>query len=255
MVRVMMKYVGELELGTKVDITDPCYDKGTWCRMTIDCEPGLYKGYVEITNEGNFGKEVASVSIFKGDTKCGIEEMERIGDIGVDAGLAGFFNDKPDFSDAEWDELCNKISEGDAWNLYNGIFSLSGYGDGCYNVYANKERNAFTIVFIEKVDIVSQLESPDGHDNLSNYGIMEKETQIEILMKDKCTRKEAERHLKNGSTVFEDFEENFESYMDEWGVEEEEQEKYKDMIKTGNPVADWGVVKKDGKTYYIMYVL
>ena len=32
-------------------------------------------------------------------------------------------------------------------------------------------------------------------------------------------------------------------------------EGYKKMIKTGIPVTDWGVVKKDGKTYYIMYVL
>ena len=46
-------------------------------------------------------------------------------------------------------EFCSKINDGDAWNLYNGIFSSSGYGDGCYNVYANEERNAFTIVFID----------------------------------------------------------------------------------------------------------
>ena len=32
-------------------------------------------------------------------------------------------------------------------------------------------------------------------------------------------------------------------------------EGYKKMIKTGIPVTDSGVVKKDGKTYYIMYVL
>ena len=145
----MLKYIGELELGTKVDITDPCYDKDVWCRMTTDCEPGLYKGYVEMSDEGDWGMRVATVSIFKGDKMWGIEEMEYIGNIGVDAGLAGFFNDKPDFSDTEWNEFCGKINDGDAWNLYNGIFSSSGYGDGCYNVYANEERNAFTIVFID----------------------------------------------------------------------------------------------------------
>ena len=145
----MLKYIGELELGTKVDITDPCYDKDVWCRMTTDCEPGLYKGYVEMSDEGDWGMTVATVSIFKGDKMWGIEEMEYIGNIGVDAGLAGFFNDKPDFSDTEWNEFCDKINDGDAWNLYNGIFSSSGYGDGCSNVYANEERNAFTIVFID----------------------------------------------------------------------------------------------------------
>ena len=145
-----MEYVGAIELGTKVDITDPCYNKGTWCRMTTDCEPGTYKGYVEMSDEGVWGTRVATVSIFKGDKMWSIEEMESIGSIGVDAGLAGFFNDKPDFNDDEWSEFCDKIEEGEAWNLYNGIFSSSGYGDGCYEVYANEERNAFTIVFINE---------------------------------------------------------------------------------------------------------
>jgi len=146
----MMEYVGTIELGTKVDITDPCYDKDTWCRMTTNCEPGEYKGYIEMSDQGDWGMRVASVSIFKGDKIWEIEEMEYIGNIGVDAGLAGFFNNKPDFNDEEWYEFCDKIEDGNAWNLYNGIFSSSGFGDGGYDVYANKDRNAFTIVFIDE---------------------------------------------------------------------------------------------------------
>ena len=38
-------------------------------------------------------------------------------------------------------------------------------------------------------------------------------------------------------------------------IEEEEREAYRNMIETGIPVTDWGIVEKDGKTYYIMYVL
>ena len=144
----MMEYVGIIELGTKVDITDPCYDKDVWCRITTDCEPGAYKGYVEMSDQGDWGMRVASVSIFKGDKMWDIYEMDYIGNIGVDAGLAGFFNNKPDFKDDEWSELCDKIEKGNAWNLYDGIFSSSGFGDGVYNVYANEDRNAFTIVFI-----------------------------------------------------------------------------------------------------------
>ena len=146
----MNKYIGELEVGTKVDITDPCYNKDSWCRMTVDCEPGIYKGYIEMSDEGILGTRVAAISIFKGEKIWRIEEMEPIGIIGVDAGLAGFFNNKPDFGDTEWNEFCNKINSGNAWSLYNGIFSSSGFGDGCYDVYANEDRNAFTIVFIEE---------------------------------------------------------------------------------------------------------
>lgn len=144
----MLEYVGEFEIGTKVDITDPCYNKDVWCRMTVDCEPGLYKGYIETTDEGIWGIRVASISIFKGNKIWDFDEMELIGNIGVDAGLAGFFNNKPDFSDKEWFELCDKVSDGKAWVMYNGIFSCSGYGDGKYEVYANEERNAFKIIFI-----------------------------------------------------------------------------------------------------------
>lgn len=81
-----------------------------------------------------------------------------------------------------------------------------------------------------------------------------KTREIEILMQDGCTRAEAEKHLKNGTTIFEDFEENFDKYMEEWSFDEEEKETYKNMITTGEPVADWGIVE-DGRTYYIQYCL
>lgn len=83
---------------------------------------------------------------------------------------------------------------------------------------------------------------------------MERTREIEILMKDRCTKSEAEKLLKLGATIFEDFEENFNNYMKEWECDEDEIAAYKEMIETGEPVTDWGVVKLDGHTYYIMYV-
>ena len=53
---------------------------------------------------------------------------------------------------------------------------------------------------------------------------MTREREIEILMRDRCTKSEAEKHLKDGATIFEDFGENLESYLDEWGIEEEDRE-------------------------------
>lgn len=84
---------------------------------------------------------------------------------------------------------------------------------------------------------------------------MTREREIEILMQDGCTRAEAEKHLKNGTVVFDDFEENFEAYLDEWDVEEEDKEAYRKMVADKIPVADWGIVEQDGKTYYIDYAL
>ena len=90
-----------------------------------------------------------------------------------------------------------------------------------------------------------------------------KTREIEILMQDGCTRAEAEKQLKNGTTIFEDFEENFDKYMEEWkaGYAEDSEdyiemvESYRNMVETGIPATDWGIVKKDGKTYYIQYAL
>lgn len=84
---------------------------------------------------------------------------------------------------------------------------------------------------------------------------MTKEREIELLMMDRCTKSEAEKHLNNGSTIFEDLEENIESYLDEWDVEEEDKDEYRKMVTDKIPARDWGIVEDNGKTYYIMYVL
>ena len=84
---------------------------------------------------------------------------------------------------------------------------------------------------------------------------MTREREIELLMLDRCTKSEAEKHLKNGSTIFEDFEENIESYLDEWNIEEEDKDEYHKMVTDKIPARDWGIVEDNVKTYYIMYVL
>lgn len=84
---------------------------------------------------------------------------------------------------------------------------------------------------------------------------MTKEREIEILMMDGCTKAEAEKHLKNGSVVFTDFEEHFDDYVKEYNIEEEEISTYRKMIDEKVPAIDWGIVEKGGKTYCIMYVL
>lgn len=155
--KIIEEKIGTLVLDDKVDITDPCYDKTTWCRITSDCKPGKYTGYVEISDEGAWGKRIASISIYKDDNKVSPYSMEFIGTIGVDAGLAGFFNNKPDYDD-NWMEFLVESgvfkskdeynNDKDYYSISYGLFSRSGYGDGGYNVYATSERDAFRIEFI-----------------------------------------------------------------------------------------------------------
>jgi len=138
------------KIGTKyfegvVDITDPCYDKDVWCRTTATVKAGEYTCYVWRHTETDIygGKEYKStrvgvVGIYLNGVIPTQKSMQWIGDIGVDAGLAGFFMNKPDYNDNEWHTFCESIREGDAWIKDEGFFSQSGYGDGCYPVYASK---------------------------------------------------------------------------------------------------------------------
>lgn len=80
-------------------------------------------------------------------------------------------------------------------------------------------------------------------------------TEIDIIMADGSTRREAEIHLKNGSIVIDDFEENFDKYMNDWNIDEDDRQLYVNMIATKKPIRDWGIVTHNGNTYYIMYVL
>lgn len=83
--------------------------------------------------------------------------LELIGNIGVDAGMAGFFRDKPDYTDEEWYQFCSQFDHRKRYTGLDygvvsesgyGVVSESGYGDGGYDVYANADRSAFMIEFL-----------------------------------------------------------------------------------------------------------
>lgn len=80
---------------------------------------------------------------------------------------------------------------------------------------------------------------------------MTKEMMIEILKEDRCTKAEAERFIKDGTTVFEDAGE-FLEFINEF--KEEDEERYTlDDVKNGY-VSDTSCVRYEDKEYYIAYV-
>lgn len=88
------------------------------------------------------------------------------------------------------------------------------------------------------------------------------EQQFNILRADGCTEIEAQNYIKgNRVTIFtkEDFENNFEQYMEEWfgsWNEEDRLEEIKNhqkMIDTKIPLVDWGIIENEDELYYIMY--
>lgn len=158
----MYKYIGIFNhKGNQVDITDPCYDKGTWCRTTQELPEGEYECWVEIEDCGDWGKRVALSQIIKnGLDNSDIYARTYVAEIGVDAGLAGFFDNKPDYDDDAWDDFCDML-DGKAWVVdentaakCDGFFTSSGFGDGCYAVIELRDKDdkiiGYEIEFIEE---------------------------------------------------------------------------------------------------------
>lgn len=154
------KKIGTMDFHGGVDITDPCYDKDTWCRINGlkiaegEYECGVYYRQTLLTLYGKTETwdEVACIGIYLGGVEktgsiCNALEnsgefpadWSLIGEIGVDAGLAGFFHNKPDYSNEEWTTFCDRLKgKDDTWITEDGFFSKSGGGDGCYVVFTHK---------------------------------------------------------------------------------------------------------------------
>ena len=143
----------KLELFDYVDVTDPCYNSNI--RVSYPCEPGKYETYHTLSDEGEWGNRVASCAIVHEDyledffddpsemdaedfIECANQNGYNLKEavIGVDAGMAGFFDNKPDFDDSEWLRVCDEVKEGKVFHLSfderDSFFTESGYGDGGY---------------------------------------------------------------------------------------------------------------------------
>ena len=78
---------------------------------------------------------------------------------------------------------------------------------------------------------------------------MTREREIEILMKDRCTRAEAEKFIKAGTTIYTD-----EKEIVEFAKEVSDDETITlDNIRRGN-VTDISYVRYNDNDYYIVYV-
>lgn len=167
-------HVGTIDIPTDtVDITDPCYNKDVWCRTTKNIKPGKYNCYIELVLFGYYGENCSKPDIRVGEIIIGNADKElhvtkrllgtvkswtEVDSIGVDAGLAGFFVNKPDFNDGEWYDFCEYLDEENnqllgtrsfirKFNGNDGFFSESGLGDGYYKVFSIKNAEGENIAF------------------------------------------------------------------------------------------------------------
>lgn len=147
------KVVGTKHFDSQIDITDPGYKRYTLGRLNdVKIKEGEYqciiwnerKSYNSPSGELRNSTYVSKIGIYLGEIPD-MHDFEEIGEIGVDSGMAGFFNHKPDYTIEEWLRLCESIhSNSESKEYYindEGFFSNSGRGDGCYSVYAAKDGN------------------------------------------------------------------------------------------------------------------
>ena len=135
----------------------PCYNRDVWCRMTdVKIRNGVYTCIAwHHKDKGTFDNGepycydvIGIIGIYLDGVIPCQKDMKEIGSIGVDAGLAGFFHNKPDYTDDEWAAFCDRVRHGDAWLIKEGFYSSSGYGDGCYGVYAYEQGGEITAIEI-----------------------------------------------------------------------------------------------------------
>lgn len=157
MPRLKKNIIGTKEFGSKIDITDPCYSRDVLCRKNdIQIEPGKYTCIAwtqtkrkKCESEVRPDTRVMIAGIYKDGIIPEQKDLVEIGYIAVDAGLAGFFENKPDYNNEEWNDFCEKIKTGNAWIDKYGFFTSSGYGDGVYPVFTYKQNGKITVLEIE----------------------------------------------------------------------------------------------------------
>lgn len=139
--------VGLIEFGDRVDITDPCYDRDVWCRLNdIEIVPGEYCCIIwrpeNPKDEWDVGRIFAiTICSMASDKQFDMDDAEQIGEIGVDAGLAGFLDPKANYSKEEWAELAQEFGGENVFLEDDRFFCSSGYGDGCYPVFASRNES------------------------------------------------------------------------------------------------------------------
>ena len=183
--KISTRHPGTIKLSSKVVITDPCYDVNTWCNITKDdvlsgeyeifvrigrskrdCYNGvsriilIHKDYLHyfINDKIDLINDKNSKALFKTELVHRYHKTP----IGVDSGLAGFFdynyftavkNRTPIKYDRWFDKVCNKINNRFYTKIdAKGFFSTNWFGDGGYNLFTFVDKadtdDEFTVGFV-----------------------------------------------------------------------------------------------------------
>lgn len=153
----LTKVAGYVFLDKHVVIADPCYDPGTWCTTVQPVQTGWWDVYYAHCIETYRVTELMIISeeytreFLYNPNAFEAETLDT--PIGVDSGMAGFYNEtyynevKSEETAKEWyNEVCAKVSPV-AILKANCAISSTGWGDGSYTCTAYKNSEGNTIAF------------------------------------------------------------------------------------------------------------
>lgn len=157
--------------------SDPCYEIPTWCQGIIEnVKKGTWLAEVETSDQNAWGERISVLRVMHLNAHRTYNMVDVEMDGGVDSGQFGFFdkdfyrNDeaakelvKYDFGGSvqegekgeEWyTACCNHTLSKKGWGvLPQGAVSTSGFGDGSYPVFGEKDESGewcfFEVVFID----------------------------------------------------------------------------------------------------------
>ena len=156
--------------GDMLTVTDPCYDDDASCNTKVHLPVGEYDCFYEKENEGDWGFRIKRCAIApRGTTPFWVEnpDAKHLHDsVGVDAGLCGFFVNKPDYDDAAWEKFCDGLDfDTDVYHSPEGFFTSSGYGDGEYNVFLLDVHSGVGVM----IEFISDYEDEDEDEDDWDY--------------------------------------------------------------------------------------
>lgn len=165
------EYIGQFKVKSgSLRVSDPCYDKDTWCAGVIeDVKNGNWESYIKLDETSSrvselltFYSDISNATVKKDNW------IEQPIEVGVDSGQCGIFDDDyyPNGKTGEYGDMdsfygkCCDITTSDFSGVLEfGTVSSSGFGDGSYVCYALEDKNGVVgvkIVFIEEDEITDE---------------------------------------------------------------------------------------------------
>jgi hypothetical protein len=160
--------IGSFEIQSgMIRVSDPCYEKYTWCAGTIEkVKNGNWEAYVKY-NKNRVSELIAIYDDISKDVLKKSNWLEEDVEIGVDSGQCGIFDLKfyPDTEDEEFYEECCNLTNNMAGVLDFGAVSRTGWGDGSYVCYTLNDKEVVGV----KVVFIDEYETDDYSDDYMEY--------------------------------------------------------------------------------------